>query len=130
MAIDDGPRGTADGGGHRPPLQLTGMDDDLLRDVEQRVSEFEELHEPDVLRKGPGVGATDPAPRLRHRDRRQRGDRGLARHRADEGVSGMALREHVIRQEVHANLVPLRGRERLYGGWDFLAVQICFGIAA
>jgi nucleobase:cation symporter-1, NCS1 family len=42
----------------------------------------------------------------------------------------MALREHVIRQEVHTNLVPLRGRERLYGGWDFLAVQICFGIAA
>jgi hypothetical protein len=63
MAIDDGPRGTADGGGHRPPLQLTGMDDDLLRDVEQRVSEFEELHEPDVLRDGAGW-----VPRIQPRD--------------------------------------------------------------
>jgi nucleobase:cation symporter-1, NCS1 family len=42
----------------------------------------------------------------------------------------MAVRENAIKTEIHTNLVPLRGRERIYGGWDFLAVQICFGIAA
>jgi nucleobase:cation symporter-1, NCS1 family len=39
-------------------------------------------------------------------------------------------REKAIRQEMYLNLLPLRGGERIYGGWDFLAVQICFGIAA
>jgi nucleobase:cation symporter-1, NCS1 family len=42
----------------------------------------------------------------------------------------MGLADKAIQSEVHTNLVPLRGRDRIYGGWDFLAVQICFGIAA
>jgi len=42
----------------------------------------------------------------------------------------MGLAEKAIKSEVHTNLVPLRSKERIYGGWDFLAVQICFGIAA
>jgi nucleobase:cation symporter-1, NCS1 family len=39
-------------------------------------------------------------------------------------------RRAAIREEMYVNLLPLRGSERIYGGWDFLAVQICFGIAA
>lgn len=35
-----------------------------------------------------------------------------------------------MKEEVYFNLVPTRGSERIYGLWDFLAVQICFGIAA
>lgn len=42
----------------------------------------------------------------------------------------MGLADKAIKSEVHTNLVPLRSKERIYGGWDFLAVQICFGIAA
>lgn len=42
----------------------------------------------------------------------------------------MAERQRAIREEMYLNLLPLRGSERIYGGWDFLAVQICFGIAA
>ena len=61
MAVDGGSRETAGGAGQRPPLQLSGVDDDLLRDLEQRVTEFEELHEPDVLRGGPGWVPSHPA---------------------------------------------------------------------
>ncbi|MFA9431387.1 cytosine permease [Egicoccus sp. AB-alg2] len=39
-------------------------------------------------------------------------------------------RAKAIREEMYVNLLPLRRGERIYGGWDFLAVQICFGIAA
>lgn len=39
-------------------------------------------------------------------------------------------RGRAIREEMYFNLTPLRRRDRIYGGWDFLAVQICFGIAA
>lgn len=42
----------------------------------------------------------------------------------------MAGKEKAIRQEIYFNLTPLRGSERAWGGWDFLAVQVCFGIAA
>jgi nucleobase:cation symporter-1, NCS1 family len=42
----------------------------------------------------------------------------------------MTVREKSIREEVHFNLLPLRTEDRIYGGWDFLAVQISFGIAA
>jgi nucleobase:cation symporter-1, NCS1 family len=42
----------------------------------------------------------------------------------------MTGRSKLIREEMYLNLLPLRRGERIYGGWDFLAVQICFGIAA
>ncbi|HVM19437.1 MAG TPA: cytosine permease [Egibacteraceae bacterium] len=42
----------------------------------------------------------------------------------------MADKKALVREEMYFNLLPLRGGERIYGGWDFLAVQICFGIAA
>jgi purine-cytosine permease-like protein len=35
-----------------------------------------------------------------------------------------------IKEEIFFNLLPTRTSERVYGFWDFLAVQICFGIAA
>jgi len=35
-----------------------------------------------------------------------------------------------IKEEILFNLLPTRDTERVYGLWDFLAVQICFGIAA
>ena len=35
-----------------------------------------------------------------------------------------------IKEEIFFNLLPTRDNERVYGLWDFLAVQICFGIAA
>jgi len=35
-----------------------------------------------------------------------------------------------IKEEIFFNLLPTRKSERVYGFWDFLAVQICFGIAA
>ncbi|HEX3037123.1 MAG TPA: cytosine permease [Thermodesulfobacteriota bacterium] len=35
-----------------------------------------------------------------------------------------------IKEEIFFNLLPTRDTEREYGLWDFLAVQICFGIAA
>lgn len=39
-------------------------------------------------------------------------------------------RSDVIKSEIHFNLVPVRAGERLWGTWDLLAIQICFGIAA
>lgn len=42
----------------------------------------------------------------------------------------MTGKRDFLKTEHHFNLVPLKGSERIYGGWDFLAVQICFGIAA
>ncbi|WP_052668552.1 cytosine permease [Nitriliruptor alkaliphilus] len=42
----------------------------------------------------------------------------------------MRKQRSFLREEMYFNLLPLRARDRLYGGWDFLAVQICFGIAA
>jgi nucleobase:cation symporter-1, NCS1 family len=45
-------------------------------------------------------------------------------------VIEVADRRTAIRQDIHYNLLPLRRSDRIYGGWDFLAVQICFGIAA
>lgn len=35
-----------------------------------------------------------------------------------------------FKEEIYFNLLPTRVNERVYGLWDFLAVQICFGIAA
>lgn len=35
-----------------------------------------------------------------------------------------------IEREVHFNLLPVRSSERVWGFWDFLAIQVCFGIAA
>ena len=35
-----------------------------------------------------------------------------------------------IKEEIFFNLLPTRTSERVYGFWDFLAIQICFGIAA
>jgi purine-cytosine permease-like protein len=35
-----------------------------------------------------------------------------------------------IKEEIFFNLLPTRGTERVYGLWDFLAIQVCFGIAA
>ncbi len=35
-----------------------------------------------------------------------------------------------IKEEIFFNLLPTRSTERVYGLWDFLAIQICFGIAA
>jgi hypothetical protein len=55
IAVDDGPRGTPGGAGQRAPLQVTGVDDDLLCDLEERVTEFEQPHEPEVLRGGAWV---------------------------------------------------------------------------
>lgn len=43
---------------------------------------------------------------------------------------GMARARQAIRQELYFNLLPVRTGERIYGLGDFLAVQICFGIAA
>ncbi len=34
--------------------RLSGLDEELARAIEERVSEFELKHEPDVLRDGPG----------------------------------------------------------------------------
>lgn len=41
----------------------------------------------------------------------------------------MAAKDTVTR-EVFFNLLPVRRSERVWGMWDFLAIQICFGIAA
>jgi len=35
-----------------------------------------------------------------------------------------------VEKEVYFNLLPTKDKERVWGFWDFLAVQICFGIAA
>jgi len=35
-----------------------------------------------------------------------------------------------VREDVYFNLLPTKFEERVWGFWDFLAVQICFGIAA
>jgi NCS1 family nucleobase:cation symporter-1 len=42
----------------------------------------------------------------------------------------MARREQAVLHDVHFNLVPVPAGERIYGLWDFLAIQVCFGIAA
>lgn len=42
----------------------------------------------------------------------------------------MAKVSRAIRKELYFNLVPVRTGERIYGLGDFLAIQICFGIAA
>jgi NCS1 family nucleobase:cation symporter-1 len=42
----------------------------------------------------------------------------------------MAKASGAIRQELYFNLLPVRTGERIYGLGDFLAIQICFGIAA
>lgn len=42
----------------------------------------------------------------------------------------MAMMSKAIRDELYVNLVPVRAGERIYGLGDFLAIQICFGIAA
>jgi hypothetical protein len=39
---------------NRLPIDLPGLDGDLRRDVEERIEEFEQVHEPDVLRDGAG----------------------------------------------------------------------------
>ncbi len=40
------------------------------------------------------------------------------------------MAEAEIEQEVYFSLIPIMNRERIYGFLDFLAIQICFGIAA
>ena len=35
-----------------------------------------------------------------------------------------------FKEEIYFNLIPTRAKDRVYGLWDFLAIQICFGIAA
>jgi NCS1 family nucleobase:cation symporter-1 len=35
-----------------------------------------------------------------------------------------------ISEEIYFNVLPATSGERIYGFWDFMAIQICFGIAA
>src|SRR5690606_17140512 len=79
-----------------------------------------------------GLGAQGPRAGLRGGRRGQRAVRHLAGRRPGGRVRDMAstTRGRAIREEMYFNLTPLRRRDRIYGGWDFLAVQICFGIAA
>lgn len=42
----------------------------------------------------------------------------------------MAMSQKAVAQDIHFNMLPVRGSERVWGFWDFLAIQICFGIAA
>jgi nucleobase:cation symporter-1, NCS1 family len=41
----------------------------------------------------------------------------------------MAVKEYV-RNDVYFTVLPCRKNERIYGFWDLLAIQICFGIGA
>lgn len=35
-----------------------------------------------------------------------------------------------FKEEIYFNLIPTRDKDRVYGLWDFVALQICFGVAA
>jgi NCS1 family nucleobase:cation symporter-1 len=42
----------------------------------------------------------------------------------------VGARTRAVEEDVYFNLLPARGQERVWGAWDFLAVQVTFGIAA